>query len=74
VTGLPDHAYISHDTPMVMYLNAHIAIDQLRHRNEREGKIGAKVRLWLVFTFHWYVFVFVVVWQFCVHDIDISYG
>ena len=44
VTGQPDVAYISDETPMVMYLNAHVAIDQLRHRNEREGKIGAKVR------------------------------
>ena len=28
---------------MVMYLNTHIAIDQLRQKNESEGKIGAKV-------------------------------
>ena len=28
---------------MVMYLNAHIAIDQLRHRNVSEGMVGAKV-------------------------------
>ena len=29
---------------MVMYLNAHIAIDQLRKRYESDGRIGVKVR------------------------------
>ena len=30
-------------TPMVIYLNAHMAVDQMRTMNETEGKIGAKV-------------------------------
>ena len=36
---------------MIMYLNAHIATDQLRHRNECQGKIGAKVGVSLFLTF-----------------------
>ena len=29
---------------MVLYLNTHIAIDQIRHRASREGKMGPRVR------------------------------
>ena len=29
---------------MVLYLNTHIAIDQVRHRASREGKVGPRVR------------------------------
>ena len=29
---------------MVLYLNTHIAIDQVRHRASREGKMGPRVR------------------------------
>lgn len=34
---------MSEETPMLMYLNAHMAVDQMRTKNETEGKIGAKV-------------------------------
>lgn len=44
VFGEPEVAYLSDATPMVMYLNAHMAVDQMRTKNEAEGKIGAKVR------------------------------
>ena len=45
VCGEPDVTYMSdEDTPMLMYLNAHMAVDQIRTKNEAEGKIGAKVR------------------------------
>lgn len=45
VCGEPDVTYMSdEDTPMLMYLNAHMAVNQIRTKNEAEGKIGAKVR------------------------------
>ena len=43
VCGEPEVTYMSEETPMLMYLNAHMAVDQMRTRNEAEGKIGAKV-------------------------------
>lgn len=43
VEGEPQVIYISEETPMVMYLNSHIAIDQLRHRREHEGHTGPRV-------------------------------
>lgn len=43
VVGSPDIAYTSHETPMVMYLNTSMAIDQLRGKAEQAGRIGAKV-------------------------------
>lgn len=44
ICGEPEVTYMSEETPMLMYLNAHMAIDQMRAKNETEGKIGAKVR------------------------------
>ncbi|XP_065919464.1 polyribonucleotide 5'-hydroxyl-kinase Clp1-like [Dysidea avara] len=41
--GSPEVAYISRETPMVLYLNTHIAVDQIRHRASREGKMGPRV-------------------------------
>ena len=43
VEGEPQVVYISEETPMVMYLNTHIAVDQLRHCREKEGQIGPRV-------------------------------
>lgn len=43
VVGSPDISYTSHETPMVMYLNTSMAIDQLRGKAEQAGRIGAKV-------------------------------
>ena len=43
VVGVPLVIYLSEETPMVMYLNSHVAIDQLRHRRKGEGKTGARV-------------------------------
>ena len=37
---------MSDATPMIIYLNAHMAVDQMRTVNEAEGKIGAKVSSW----------------------------
>ena len=36
--------YVSDVTPMIIYLNAHMAVDQMRTKSESEGKIGTKVR------------------------------
>ena len=43
VEGEPQVIYVSEETPMVMYLNSHIAIDQVRHRREQEGQTGPRV-------------------------------
>ena len=43
VCGEPEVTDMSEETPMLMYLNAHMAVDQMRTKNETEGKIGAKV-------------------------------
>ena len=45
VVGEPQVIYVSSETPMVMYLNSHIAVDQLRHRREHEGQTGARVTM-----------------------------
>lgn len=45
VEGEPQVVYISEETPMVMYLNTHIAVDQLRHRREKEEQVGPRVSL-----------------------------
>ncbi len=43
VIGSPSVHYQSGETPMIMYLNAHSAIDQLRTKYEANGRIGPKV-------------------------------
>lgn len=43
VRGTPVVSYISDQTPMLVYINTHVAIDQIRHRNQLLDKIGAKV-------------------------------
>ena len=44
VCGEPQVMYVSDVTPMIIYLNAHMAVDQMRTKSESEGKIGTKVR------------------------------
>ena len=44
ICGEPKVTYVSDITPMIVYLNAHMAVDQMRTKNESEGKIGAKVK------------------------------
>ena len=36
-------SYHSEETPMIMYLNAHTAIDQLRTKYATEDRVGPKV-------------------------------
>lgn len=43
ICGEPEVTYMSDVTPMIIYLNAHMAVDQMRTKNESEDKIGAKV-------------------------------
>ena len=43
VEGEPQVIYLSEETPMVMYLNTHIAVDQLRHGREQQGAPGPRV-------------------------------
>ena len=40
VIGSPEVVYVSHETPMVMYLNSHVAIDQLRRSSAGGGGGG----------------------------------
>ena len=43
VFGNPDVAYVSEETPNVMYLNVHLALDQRRFHAEREDHRGPRV-------------------------------
>ena len=43
VMGRPGVAYVSEETPNIMYLNLHVAIDQRRFEAEKEDKLGPKV-------------------------------
>ncbi|XP_056387452.1 polyribonucleotide 5'-hydroxyl-kinase Clp1 isoform X3 [Hyla sarda] len=41
--GSPDVAYVSKDTPMLLYLNTHVGLEQMRAQAEREGERGPRV-------------------------------
>ncbi|XP_062895713.1 polyribonucleotide 5'-hydroxyl-kinase Clp1 isoform X1 [Mobula hypostoma] len=41
--GRPEVAYVSRDTPMLLYLNCHAALEQMRRQAEREGERGPRV-------------------------------
>ena len=43
VRGVPAVSYVSDQTPMMVYINTHVAVDQIRHRNQLTDKIGVKV-------------------------------
>jgi polyribonucleotide 5'-hydroxyl-kinase len=38
VTGTPEIAYVAKETPMVVYLNTHAALETLRKRAEKDDK------------------------------------
>ena len=46
ITGECEVAYVSSETPMIVYLNVHTAIEQIRQKVEKEGKntIGPRVK------------------------------
>ncbi|XP_041847073.1 polyribonucleotide 5'-hydroxyl-kinase Clp1 isoform X2 [Melanotaenia boesemani] len=41
--GKPEVAYVSKDTPMLLYLNTHAALEQMRKQAERENERGPRV-------------------------------
>lgn len=41
----PQVAYVSKDTPMLLYLNTHAALEQMRKQAERDNERGPRVGL-----------------------------
>lgn len=41
----PQVAYVSKDTPMLLYLNTHCALEQMRKQAEEDNERGPRVRL-----------------------------
>lgn len=41
--GSSDVGYVSKDTPMLLYLNTHVALEQMRVQAEQEGERGPRV-------------------------------
>ena len=45
ISGVVDGAYVSRETPMLMYLNLHAALDQMREKAKKNpGLTGPRVR------------------------------
>lgn len=38
-------AYVSRDTPMLLYLNTHAALEQMRKQAEKENERGPRVKI-----------------------------
>ena len=51
VTGPVEVAYVSTETPMVMYLNLHMALEQMRERAEKQEEVGPRVISFTLYTF-----------------------
>ncbi|XP_006012987.1 polyribonucleotide 5'-hydroxyl-kinase Clp1 [Latimeria chalumnae] len=45
LTGRTEVVYVSKETPMILYLNAHAALEQMRRQAEREDDRGPRVML-----------------------------
>ena len=43
LVGKSEVAYIAKETPMVMYLNVHVALEQMRQKAEEENTRGPRV-------------------------------
>ena len=43
LTGKTEVAYTSRDTPMVVYLNTHVALEQMRQKSEKDRTRGPRV-------------------------------
>ncbi|KAL4234900.1 Cleavage polyadenylation factor subunit clp1 [Mactra antiquata] len=43
LSGRTEVAYISMETPMVVYLNAHVALEQMRQKSEKEETRGPRI-------------------------------
>ena len=44
--GKTEVAYVSKETPMVVYLNTHVALEQMRETSEKEVTRGPRVSYW----------------------------
>ncbi len=44
--------YVAKDTPMLMYLNIHAALEQMRQKADEEDSRGPRVWLIELFTFY----------------------
>lgn len=42
ILGVPDVAYVSTETPMLIYLNTHIALEHLRSAAQQSDGFGPK--------------------------------
>ena len=45
LTGRTEVAYISKETPMVIYINTHAAVEQMREKAEKEVTRGPRVSI-----------------------------
>ena len=43
IIGTPNVVYVSEETPMLLYLNTHVAIDQIRHKAQLNNTKGPRV-------------------------------
>lgn len=50
-------AYVSKDTPMLLYLNTHAALEQMRRQAERDNERGPRVCHYLLFMHFIYRYV-----------------
>lgn len=50
-------AYVSKDTPMLLYLNTHAALEQMRKQAERDNERGPRVCLKSRTTLFWGIFI-----------------
>jgi hypothetical protein len=60
--GKTEVAYISKETPMTMYLNTHVALEQMRHKVVFEKTIFLQNVILFVCLFVW--FVCLIMWHF----------
>jgi hypothetical protein len=61
LTGRTEVAYISKETPMVVYLNAHVALEQMREKSEKDETRGPRVsdnRFTKLYNLCFYVLIF----------------
>lgn len=51
VTGELEVSYISGETPMVIYLNVHMAIEQMRQKVEKQNDSSIGPKVWYKFPY-----------------------
>lgn len=45
LVGETEGAYVAKETPMVVYLNTHAALEQMRQKAEKEGTRGPRIMI-----------------------------